>query len=246
MIAPLRMLALSCLLGALSAAGCALPAFTKATPPVAAVPAGLEITYKTGSDRLNVQAGALSAVGLPARPQPLPNLSQSTLRIRLPHPSGRPDHGQATLHAYVDAADGSVGFGSVAGPLGGRTTVGVWVLDIPAWQVQALQRRLQEEHFFRRSRVLNAEVEIGVREGDRRFRKPFRAVAELDALLLRVAAEGRPLVSQRLPSHPTADRPFASPPAAHPGPVGQGLQRLPQTQSAAEQASAGRLPAPAR
>ena len=191
----------------LVAAGCQLPIAptTETLSPEFPPAAAMTISYTTASDRLNVAMGGGSTVQFaghqPATTRSLPNLTRSTLQIRLPHPSGRPDLAQATLTARLEN-DSSTGTANLLTqfwreesetPLASETTVGVWELDVPAWQARAIRQRLQQENFFRRSRVLDAEVELSVVDDAGEFAKPFRTVPELDALLLRVVREGRPM-----------------------------------------------------
>ncbi|QDV70692.1 hypothetical protein Poly24_44180 [Rosistilla carotiformis] len=189
-----------------NAAGCRLPAAkTVASPESEVAPtATTRITYSTASDRLNLAGGAattLLAAHGHASQMVLPNMTRSTMQIQYPHPSGTAESAQVTLITHLDddeTASVPTMLASFASqhpdsPRSDRRVVDVVTLDIPAWQAVALRNQLQQQKFFRRSRVLNAEVELAVDEPSGRFGKSFHSVPEFDALLLRAAMEGRQL-----------------------------------------------------
>ncbi len=205
-------------LGLLFTAGCQSPfGKTEAITADAEPPAGnVRITYTTASDRLNVvTAGAAATQFASYQTNPaslLPNLTRSTLQVRLPHPSGRQDLAQAVLVSRrEDDSESNIltRFWDAEGDdsLPHDKTVAVWELDIPKWQVDAIQTRLEQEQFFRRSRVLEAEIDLSYKDDEHSFSKRFRAIPELDALVLRVAREGTPRDRSKSSPAPTTASP---------------------------------------
>lgn len=195
-----------------SAAGCRLPAVKTLISPKTEVASTTttRIIYSTASDRLNLAGGAattLLAAHGHASQMTLPNMTRSTMQIQHPHPSGNAELAQVTLITHLDddeTASVPTMLASFASqqpdsPRSDRRVVDVVTLDIPAWQAVAMRNQLQQQKFFRRSRVLNAEVELAVDEPSGRFGKSFHAVPEFDALLLRVAMEGRQVRSDSTP-----------------------------------------------
>ena len=128
-------------------------------------------------------------------------------QIVYPHPSGRSDLAQAVLTVEVGTEEES-GLTRLVSSITGsgdraaadHRVVEVRTLEIPAWQFAALERRLEDEKFFRRSKALSSEVVISVVRTGSYFSKPFRSIPELDALLLRVNRDGRPLRLEQ-PTH---------------------------------------------
>jgi hypothetical protein len=98
----------------------------------------------------------------------------------------------------------------------------VWVMDVPAWQVDRIVKQLRERRFFRRQRELNTDAELATEIDGVRFRKPTSAVAELDSFAERIRYEGRLLNRGGMPraSSPNYPRTLHLPPV-------EGLNRLP-------------------
>lgn len=167
------------------------------------------IIYRTDSDRLNIQAVAANRTWgqQPGRieAQTVPVFTVSRLKIKYPHPAGR------TGIAYTEVAfrphttrpaRGALSIrdrffrvfgGSDSAPQPTDLPGEVWTMDLPKWQLDTVVAKLSEQNFFRRSAVLNAEVYLGARIDDRTQGKKFRALPELDSLILRIRHEGRML-----------------------------------------------------
>lgn len=176
----------------------------------------VRIVYRTPSDRLNIaaagQLGPQIALASTAAPTSLlmPNVTTSTLVIKYPHPHGQVGMAQANvvIRPMSSSGDDKPGFverltswstkSERATPK--PTYSEVWSLDLPVWQVNAVVDKLRKESFFRRSKILNSEAYLGVDLDGKGFGKDYHAVPELDALILRVRREGRPLHAQPRPA----------------------------------------------
>ncbi len=181
--------------------GCASFGSKKDVAAGSSPPNATRIIYRTKSDRINVATGGAWAgnpmAGAAGATTLLPNVSTSHLHLVYPHPSGRMDIAQASLlvtpgEGGVDGEPSTLQYGAYQKR----------VLDIPAWQVESIVNTLDQERFFERSKVLDAEANLGVRHGKRGNQKKFRAVNGLDALIVRVSREGRP--GGHLPAAPVA------------------------------------------
>jgi hypothetical protein len=179
----------------------------------------VSIVYRTESDRVNLAAAGYSEpaqfVSL-QQPSPglLPNVTTTTLQIRHPHPDGIPGYACARVIVQPNGAEESEGrsmwsrlFGSSDNQSEANHNaqiVEAWLLDIPAWQVNGIMTKLQQQNFFRRAKVLDAEAFLAVKADGAGFAKNYRSVPELDALILRVRREGRPAAG---PPHSSAQPP---------------------------------------
>jgi hypothetical protein len=167
----------------------------------------VSITYRTESDRVNLAAAGYSGPTQMVsfeQPSPglLPNVTTTTLNIQRPHPDGIPGYARARVVVRANGAEESKG-GSIWGRLVGGSDdqraasdnaqiIEAWLLDIPAWQVNGIVKKLQKQNFFRRAKVLGAETFLAVKADGAEFGKEYRSLPELDALILRVRREGRP------------------------------------------------------
>jgi len=177
----------------------------------------VRIVYRTPSDRLNIAAAgqpgpqiAWASTGAPTSLL-MPNLTTSTLEIKYPHPRGLSGMAQANvvIRRTSTSADDKPGFfarltswtrkSEQTAPQ--PTYSEVWSLDLPAWQVKAVVDKLRKDNFFQGSKVLNSAAYLGVDLNGKKFGKDYRAVPELDALILRVRREGRPLHQQSPPAY---------------------------------------------
>lgn len=198
-------------------AGCRLPNSEPQSQTGFSLPAApaTVITYTTASDRLNVASASTAATQFagygPTSAGILPNVTQSRLQIHYPHPSGRTELALAVLTVYhtADSTNWTDNFfasftrGDSAPQPQTPQVAGGWMLDIPAWQVEAIQQKLRKENFFRRSRVLTAEAQLSVAEDGETFAKPYRAVPELDAILIRTVCEGMPVQAPSASGRPS-------------------------------------------
>lgn len=187
-----------------AAAGVGAPSATaQVTAPQGAAPA-IKLTYRTPSDRLNVGGTQLAAFRAGGQP-PLAACSTTTLALVSPHPRGRAGFAEATIVTRPDVA-GQAGMSEV------------WVLDVPQWQAEAIVAKLRAAAFFERSKALGSEIFLAAEVGPEKISKNFRAVPELDALILRSRTEGR-LVFSTLstvgagPGTPTPPTANLAPPA---------------------------------
>jgi len=168
----------------------------------------VSITYRTESDRVNLAAAGYSGPTQMVsfqQPSPglLPNVTETTLQIQHPHPDGLPGYARAKVFVRPNGAEESEEGSFWSRLIGGSDDqdganrnaqiVEAWLLDIPAWQVNGIMTKLQEQNFFRRAKVLNAETFLAVKADGAGFGKKYRSVPELDALILRVRREGRPV-----------------------------------------------------
>jgi hypothetical protein len=128
-------------------------------------------------------------------------VTTTTLRIQKPHPEGIPGYARAAVVVRPNGAEASAGGSFLSRLTGGdeenaanqnAQMIEAWLLDIPAWQVNGIMSKLQEQNFFRRTKVLNAETFLAVKADGAGFGKNYRSMPELDALILRVRHEGRP------------------------------------------------------
>lgn len=204
-----------------AASGCSLM-----KPQDAAISQGprpLSIAYRTESDRLNLGASTVQQASFMQNGQ-LPGVTHCTLAVIAPHPNGQPDAALATV-SFRPAGGESVLGSSVLDRLVSRDDGGyqppvlqTYSLDIPRWQAESVVAKLRSQNFFRNSRVLDPKAFLAVRTGDYSFGKNYKAVPELDALIMRVRQQGRavgdrdlqtvrrqqPMLS-RLPQVPAAD-----------------------------------------
>lgn len=208
---------LTLFLGLVVGGGCSSNSWWTAAKGSLASPTGrpVRIVYRTPSDRLNIAAAgrlgpqlALASTGAPTSLL-MPNLTTSTLLVRYPHPQGLSGMAQANvvIRPTSTSGDDKPGFfarltswgkkSEEASPQTAYTEV--WSLDLPAWQVNAVVDKLRKDNFFEGSKVLNSDAYLGVDLNGKKFGKDYRAVPELDALILRVRSEGRPLHAQARP-----------------------------------------------
>lgn len=153
---------------------------------VQTTPDPIHIIYRTRTDRLNL-AGAH-----------LPHCSIAELSIQYPHPTIKAAICQATVRSTPCSVDATpfpergVTAG-VASMFGGESTNSapatlVGVSDMELWEVEAIIVSLEKLHFFHKQRtVLSADAFLSVKTAKYAVGKKYRPVAELDAMLLRVA-----------------------------------------------------------
>lgn len=170
------------------------------------------IVYHSESDRLNVWAAGQAAEGS-SSPLPaawLPGVSTCKLEIVHPHPQGTAGYALATL-VFSPLQDEGQGGGiwetmtrTITGgePPQPRDPVAdeTWLLEIPAAQVDGILAKLRQQNFFQRSKTLNPAVFLRVELDGTGFGKEFRAVPELDALIVRTRQQGRNAASSGLAS----------------------------------------------
>jgi len=197
-----------CILAAAASTGCSAPKKQGSMGTLTTTKQFNEvsITYRTESDRVNLAAagyaGTTQMVSF-QQPSPgvLPNVTTATLQIQHPHPHASPGYARACVIVRPNGAEESTE-GSFWSRLMGGTDgqnagnhneqiIEAWLLDIPAWQVNGIMTRLQDQNFFRRAKVLDAEAFLAVKADGVGFGKDYRAVPELDALILRTRREGR-------------------------------------------------------
>lgn len=165
--------------------GCSLPNLI--TPRGSAtmepsIPA-VSIVYSTASDRLNLAARGTNRLASAGHTGTrLPSFTQSRLELHHPHPSGQVGAARAVLTIKH----------------GGRSPdhlirTGTWLLDVPAWQVVGILKRLKDEEFFLDTTVVDAEAQLTVNEDGNEHTRSFGSIAELDALIWRVFEEGQPV-----------------------------------------------------
>jgi len=179
----------------------------------------VSIAYRIESDRVNLAAAGDSGPSqMVSFQQPsaglLPSVTTTTLQIQHPHPDGIPGYARARVVVRAGAAEESKG-GSIWGRIIGRSDekdagsqnaqiVEAWLLDIPAWQVDGIMKKLQKQNFFRRAKVLDPDAFLTVRADGAGFGKKYHSLPELDALILRARREGRPAVRPPYgPAQPT-------------------------------------------
>lgn len=186
----------------------------------------IKLAYESESGRLNLlTAGQVSAnrtvsyQQVPAQPTDgyaLPPFTRCRLSLVAPHPQGKVGYALAVLTVLPESAlDGESALASLWSQLAGEqagepstldSAIEIWSTDVPQWQVEQLVTRLKNEDFFRRQRVFNAEARLLTEIDGVRFGKPTAAIAELDALIVRVRRDGR------LVRHSTAaNRPSSGP-----------------------------------
>jgi hypothetical protein len=189
------------------------------------------VRYRTDSDRLNLRALRLSNGAELASfsvNSPLTGVTISTLELRYPHPTGRTDVAEARLliqHLVDDS-----GIASQLSRLAGQSRdpaeaasqpIEVWTADIPKWQLDGVVAKLEKARFFERAKVLGAKSHLTVRRNGTAFGKEYRAVDELDALILFVHQQGHPSG----PAARTTQAPLNAPPSS--GRMRAALHRLP-------------------
>ena len=175
----------------------------------------LRLTYRTDTDRLNVEIASSTVV--PAAYQSsaamsLPSCSVGVVHIAYPHPSGRPDIAQVTVEFRAAGTETAVLNRSVWSKIldqedqestseDTNPVLETWTMDIPKWQLQAIVSRLNKARFFRKELTIldpdtflavemNSEIAVG---------KNYRVVDELDALVVRIRRDGRLTYSPQLP-----------------------------------------------
>jgi hypothetical protein len=165
------------------------------------------LTYRTESDRLNLLArgrsdGPQLASYHEPHAAPVPEFTQSTLRIEYPHPHGREGHALATAVFEASPDDAPSGISALWSKVTGSSDDEepesgnawfreTWTLDVPRWQLDRVLGELEKSGFFRRSKTLGAKVEVSTQIDGVRFSKPFTSVAELDSLILSIRSRGR-------------------------------------------------------
>lgn len=137
-------------------------------------PKGVRMVYRTKTDRLNL-AGA-----------DLPPCSMATLYVQSPHPSMKVDSARVELIVVPSLMDDELTPPST--PASAEHAVLARQYDVPLWQVESVMKHLHDENFFRRAKTLWPEVYVAVNTGEKQLGKPYRAVPEFDAMILRAAA----------------------------------------------------------
>ena len=167
-----------------------------ATSSVETTTTPTKLMYRTSADRLNLasaSASSLADMENVGREMLLPSLTECTLLID-PHPNGNLQLVRAQLKFF--AMGGAKSTDNFVRQITGVTeessahAIEVWTLDIPAWQLDAIVKKLRGDNFFRRSRVLNLETTLGIRVDGHSFAKEYKAVPELDALIFRIRQHG--------------------------------------------------------
>jgi hypothetical protein len=179
----------------------------------AAVPTPrVRLTYRTDSGRLNLASQNMRAAVQPASyaaPQTaaLPPHTVSIVDIQYPHPGGRADCALVTVVFEAGAEDDASPFDVstlwnriAGGGSEGPSTSNVpfreeWVTEIPKWHLETQIEKLKRSRFFRREKALSPQAFVAVETDGKHFGKKYRALPELDALILRIRQEGR-LVSR--------------------------------------------------
>jgi len=196
--------------------GCTSLDALKLPEPSASGPAEtVKLTYRTDSDRLNLlvalepPAGQLVSYQQPR--SPVPDFTESTLHLTYPHPGGRAGYALATVvfeaQPSGDSSDSGVsaiwkkitGSSDEAAP-GANGDPGfreVWTTDVPRWQLDRVVAKLRESGYFRRTKTLNAKVSLATEIDGARFGKDFTELPELDAIIVRIRSQGRPVVATR-------------------------------------------------
>lgn len=212
----------------LGLAGCSLLGRTDAEPAPTAS-RSVRLTYRSDTDRLNVRGGAVSNAFTGYQPGSLlPNCAIATLNVVSPHPDGKPGLALVTVVFHPAGDSSAMASDSILKRLTGQSADEalkaqpgsgpheVWVLDAPQWQVDAIASKIKSQGFFRRSKVLDAEIFLAAQIDNQAQAKNAKALSELDALVLRARMEGK-LASGGGLSIPAAS--LASlPPNAHGGP----------------------------
>ncbi len=180
------------------------PAASTTAAPPAENSAQTRLVYKTNSDRLNVSTAAISSAELAAFKQPaggIPSVTTCSLTMRHPHPLGTPDTSQAMLFVEPNTGNqessrnwssllpAAIRPGERDKPQG-PPPVEVWTFDIPKWQMDAIVKILRDDGFFLRSASLSSDATIGTEINGKKFGKSYRAIHELDSLILRARAQG--------------------------------------------------------
>lgn len=176
-----------------------------------------ELTYVSPTERLTLASGG----------DALPAASRAVLRVESPHPAGKPDVARAMLVVQPNAERPGWWARRFGAEPAATTPSGVWVFDLPQREAENLLATLERERFYVRSRPLGVEVEIGVEQRGDHFAKPFRPLAEFDALALRVRRDG---VDPRVLASPAADHAAVDEAAALSGGL---CRRLPSISQAA-------------
>jgi hypothetical protein len=150
-------------------------------------PDPLGVVYRTRTDRLNL-AGAH-----------LPHCSIAELSIQYPHPTLKSTMCHATVRTTPCSVDATPfpdrGVSSTITSLfdgtasdGSAPPSQAWSADVALWEVEAIIASLEKLNFFRKHRtVLTAEVFLSVKTAEHAVGKKYRPVAELDAMLVRIA-----------------------------------------------------------
>jgi hypothetical protein len=155
--------------------------------PAQTTPDPIRIIYRTRTDRLNLVGAKL------------PHCSIADLRIHYPHPLVKAEMCSATVRVTPCSVDATPFpergvTASVASMFNGAAATGsteptlTISADVALWEVQAVVTSLEKLNFFRKHRtVLSADVFLSVETAKYAVGKKYRPVAELDAMLLRVA-----------------------------------------------------------
>ena len=135
-------------------------------------PPPLKIVYRTKTDRLTSTE--------------LPSCSMATLQIQGTDTHRNDNTGYARLTVLPLSADPNLTPGDLS-TNNGHPTPTVWRGEIPMWQLEAIVGQLEQAHFFRRAKIFGAETFLSVSTSSRRLGRPYREVAELDAIILRMS-----------------------------------------------------------
>lgn len=183
-------------------------------PPLVVAPppakSAVKLTYRTSADRLIVAPGTTQLASYdPAAVQSLPGGTTLTLNIASPHPRGIPGLALATITVKADVAKPATApavwqwiSGKPADEPAATGPMEVWAMDIPEWQVDAIVAKLQTARFFQRSQVLSPEVFLAAEVGQKKSGKDYKAMPELDALILRSRQQGRLIAGGGLTQYP--------------------------------------------
>lgn len=165
--------------------GCSLPGMYK---PAVNPARGVELTYRTGADRLTGTASAVRQVNFePAStPVDLPPGCTATLHVQNLLPEKK--SGIARTLLVVQHADGK--------------SREVFALDIPVAQLESLAAKLKEQNFFRKTKPEAGEVFLSARVDKVKVGKDFHAIPELDALVLQVRRQGERIVGGLAEANP--------------------------------------------
>lgn len=132
-----------------------------------------------------------------------------TLTIRYPHPQGR--SGFALVTTNFRPADSEIRtmkcttWSKIQRKLKGcqaesdklSPSLGVWNMDFPKWQLDAILGKLTNSYFFdKRVRTSKPDVFLSVRLDTRSIGKKYKAIPELDALVMRTCTQGRCVMSR--------------------------------------------------
>ncbi|MBX7168304.1 MAG: hypothetical protein K1X74_18355 [Pirellulales bacterium] len=188
---------------------------------------------------------------------PVKGQCQSTLVLEYPHPKGHAGMARATVElqaspAQVVAGDASLTSGEPKpwwqfdwpGRRKPPQVYEKWVLDVPRAQVdQVLDRLNQAGYFDRDLKASDSGVELAVTLSDKRTKKAWRSVPELEALAQQARLQGQLVGYERNGTLPTGPfNPALLPRSAQPQVVQQSALRAGSQFAAARPALAANMP----